>query len=271
MKSCGALSANSRSAGASPRSRRAKRAHGGRLFRTRTAQIAQKRRRVRLFAPLQRGARMHGEGPAARREEGTHRSDDLARLARVAAHRLRKGQVQPLRKPAQRQPDRLPRARVHFADLGRELDLQGAQAVDVAVGEERRIRPRGRDLVRHARGEHRLCRGAAAFGDPADEHRVAVLRDERNFQPRKPFGEQRRELLGGKDLPARERLRLAEHAQNALVPARGECGLCARALPGEGARKLLLRLFAAERGEHGAHGAAVRAARHGRAHAFERG
>ena len=214
---------------------------------------------------------MHGQRLPSRSEEGAHGDKDLARLFRLAALRLRAGQVQPLRKAAQREGDRLPRPRVDLADLGRELDGEPAQAVDVPVRQQRRVRARGGNGVRHARGEHDFRARAPALGNAADEHGVEILRDERDLQPREPLREQRRELLRGKYLPARERLRLGEHAHDPLVPARGERGVRAHTLLFKRGGELFLPLFAPELFENGARGAAVLRARHGGAHALKCG
>ena len=178
---------------------------------------------------------------------------DLAALALLPRLRERVGKVQLFRKSAQCEQDVFPRAGVDLADLGGDLHLQGTQAVDVPVRNERRVRAAGRNAVRQPRRKDDFGRGAAAFRDAAHKHRVQILRNERNFQRAQRFGQDGGKFLRAQAHAARELFRLVQHAADPLVTAGKIAAFRKQPLFREGGCDLFLRLVAAEHFQQPAH------------------
>ena len=181
------------------------------------------------------------------------------------------GEVQPLGKGAERDAHVFPRAGVDLAYLGGKLHLQGAQAVDVPVGDERGVRAAGGHGVGESGGDDRLCAADAALGDVADEHGVEILRDEGNFQRGKPLREHGGKFFGAKTRAAEQVFRLVEHAVKTFEPVRKIFAFGEQAAIRQTICNVLLRFSALEIFQQRAHEAAIFSAAHRRRRPLECG
>ena len=147
--------------------------HGGHALAGDRGKIGAEGGGVAPFIPFVGGAVEQFDGLApCIREQGGDRLEYAARPHFRPPLAGGAGEVQPLGKAAEGKACVFAGAGVDFADLGGDLHLQRAEAVDIFIGDDAVIRPAGGHGVGKPRREHDLCRPAAAFGIAAHEHGV---------------------------------------------------------------------------------------------------